>query len=49
MKKIFNWLFAHSGQVVSALALLIATSSVGTTCVAHAYQPEVPEELQDAE
>lgn len=47
MKKLMNWLIVHSGQIVTALAIVAATASVGTTCIFESYQPEVPECLRE--
>ena len=40
-KLVMKW-----GTFVAAGALMIATSSVGTTCYFTAYQPELPEQLK---
>jgi cyclic lactone autoinducer peptide len=45
-QKIRNMLSA-SLTVVGSLALLVATSSVNSTCLFFAYQPDVPEELNN--
>lgn len=45
MKRIMNWVWKHAGHVVAALALVTATSSISTTCIFEAYQPETPDEL----
>ena len=43
MKKFINWCIVHGGQIITALAIVAATASVGTTCLFESYQPEVPE------
>lgn len=34
------------GSLIAALALLIATGTVGATCYFTAYQPKMPEQLK---
>ncbi len=48
MKKICNWFMLRCGHVIAALALVVATVSVGTTCLFDSYQPEVPESLRES-
>ena len=47
MKKFINWCIVHGGQIITALAIVAATASVGTTCLFESYQPEVPECLRE--
>ena len=48
MKKILNWCMLHSGQIIATLAIVAATTSVGTTCIFDSYQPDVPECLRES-
>ena len=43
MKKFINWCIVHGGQIITALAIVAAT----TTCLFESYQPEVPECLRE--
>lgn len=45
MKKIRNLAVRWSG-VFAALALILAVSSAGATCIFTSYQPEMPEVLK---
>ena len=47
MKKFINRSFVHGGQINTALAIVAATATVGTTCLYETYQPEVPECLRE--
>lgn len=47
MKKLVSWMTMHCGHMIASLALLVATVSVGTTCIFNSYQPEVPESLRE--
>ena len=47
MKKFINWCIVHGGQIITALAIVAATASVGTTCLFESYQPEVPKCLRE--
>lgn len=44
MNKIKGWLL-NAASAAAALALIVATSSVATTCYFTAYQPDVPKDL----
>ena len=46
-ERYINWCIVHSGQIITALAIVAATASVGTTCLFESYQPEVPECLRE--
>lgn len=46
-ERYINWCIVHSGQIITALAIVAATASVGTTCLFKSYQPEVPECLRE--
>ena len=46
-ERYINWCIVHSGQIMTALAIVAATASVGTTCLFESYQPEVPECLRE--
>ena len=41
------WCIVHGGQIITALAIVAATASVGTTCLFELYQPEVSECLRE--
>lgn len=47
MKKFINWCIVHGGQIITALAIVAATASMGTTCLFESYQPEVSECLRE--
>lgn len=47
MKKFINWCIVHGSQIITALAIVAANTSVGTTCLFESYQPEVPESLRE--
>ena len=38
MKKFINWCMMHGGQIITALAIVAANASVGTTCLFESYQ-----------
>ena len=46
-ERYINWCIVHGGQIITALAIVAATASVGTTCLFESYQPEVPECLRE--
>ena len=46
-ERYINWCIVYSGQIITALAIVAATASVGTTCLFKSYQPEVPECLRE--
>lgn len=43
-ERYINWCI---GQIITALAIVAATASVGTTCLFESYQPEVSECLRE--
>lgn len=46
MKKRPNDILAKCSGLLASLALLVAVSSVSSTCLIWTYQPDLPEELQ---
>lgn len=46
MKKRLNNILAKCTGLVACLAMLVAVSSVSSTCLIFTYQPDLPEELQ---
>ena len=42
MKKFINWCIVHGSQIITALAIVAATTSLFES-----YQPEVPESLRE--
>lgn len=46
MKKKINTILSKCTTLVASLALLVAASTVSSTCVFLAYQPDLPEELK---
>lgn len=47
MRKVVNKLFSSFAGMIASLALLLAVSSIQSTCLFMAYQPDVPNELWD--
>ena len=45
MKKLINHAIVKFGSLLASLAMLLAVSSVNSTCGFMLYQPDVPEEL----
>ena len=45
MKKARNWIMKLASSA-AAIALVVATASVGATCVFIMHQPDVPESLR---
>lgn len=46
MKKKINSILSKCTTLVASLALLVAVSTVSSTCVILAHQPDLPEELK---
>ena len=46
-ERYINWCIVHGSQLITALVIVAATASVGTTCLFESYQPEVPECLRE--
>lgn len=47
MKTMVNHTMVKLGALLASAAMLLAVSSVGSTCVFMLYQPDVPEELRE--
>lgn len=45
MKTMVNQTMVKLGTLLASAAMLLAISSVGSTCMFMFYQPDVPEEL----
>ena len=45
MRKVKEWMMKVA-SLAAALALIVAVTSVGVTCVFTAHQPDVPEALR---
>lgn len=45
MKGIINYVMVRLGALLASTAMLLAISSVSSTCGFMLYQPDVPEEL----
>lgn len=45
MKAMVNHTMVKLGTLLASVAMLLAVSSVGNTCLFMFYQPDVPEEL----
>lgn len=46
MKKRINSILSKCTTLVASLAMIVAVSTVSSTCVLLAYQPDLPEELK---
>lgn len=46
MKAMINRTMVKLGTMLASTALILAISSVSSTCMFMLYQPDVPEELQ---
>lgn len=46
MKAMFNLTMVKLGTLLASAAMLLAISSVSSTCLFMLYQPDVPEELK---
>mgnify|MGYP000115626387 CR=1 FL=1 len=46
MKQLFSTAFLKFCRLIACTAILLAVSSVNSTCVFMLYQPNVPEELR---
>lgn len=47
MKTMVNQAMVKLGTLLASVAMFLAVSSVGSTCVFMLYQPDVPEELRE--
>ena len=47
MKRIIHWIICHLSSFIAAFAMFVVTSSLSSTCFFDAYQPVLPDDLNN--